>query len=55
MNTADTAAAFGNMLADPKQMAFWMIVTVVLVFYEDSRILQNGLVIISIFKMRALL
>lgn len=55
MNTDDTAAAFGNMLADPKQMAFWMIVTVVLGFLVCSRGLQNGLEIISKFMMSALL
>ena len=55
MNTDDTAAAFGNMLADPKQMAFWMIVTVVLGFLVCSRGLQNGLEKISKFMMSALL
>jgi len=54
MNTDDTAAAFGNMLADPKQMAFWMIVTVVLGFLVCSRGLQNGLEKISKFMMTAL-
>ena len=55
MNTDDTAAAFGNMLAEPKQMAFWMIVTVVLGFLVCSRGLQNGLEKISKFMMSALL
>ena len=54
MNTDDTAAAFGNLLADPKQMAFWMIVTVVLGFLVCSRGLQNGLEKISKFMMSAL-
>ncbi len=39
------------MLADPKQMAFWMIVTVVLGFLVCSRGLQNGLEKISKFMM----
>lgn len=43
------------MLADPKQMAFWMIVTVVLGFLVCSRGLQNGLEKISKFMMSALL
>ena len=55
MNTDDTAAAFGSLLADPKQMAFWMIVTVVLGFLVCSRGLQNGLEKISKFMMSALL
>lgn len=55
MNADDTAAAFGNFLADPKQMAFWMIVTVVLGFLVCSRGLQNGLEKISKFMMSALL
>ena len=54
MNTDDTAAAFGNLLAEPKQMAFWMIVTVVLGFLVCSRGLQNGLEKISKFMMSAL-
>lgn len=55
MNADDTAAAFGNLLADPKHMAFWMIVTVVLGFLVCSRGLQNGLEKISKFMMSALL
>lgn len=43
MNTDDTAAAFGNMLADPKQMAFWMIVTVVLGFWCAAVVCRMGL------------
>ena len=55
MNADDAAAAFGSLLADPKQMAFWMIVTVVLGFLVCSRGLQNGLEKISKFMMSALL
>ena len=55
MNADDTAAAFENLLAEPRQMAFWMIVTVVLGFLVCSRGLQNGLEKISKFMMSALL
>lgn len=51
----DTAAAFSELLADPGQMAFWMVVTVVLGFLVCSRGLQNGLEKISKFMMSALL
>ena len=51
----DTAAAFSGLLADPGQMAFWMVVTVVLGFLVCSRGLQNGLEKISKFMMSALL
>ena len=49
----DTAAAFSGLLADPGQMAFWMVVTVVLGFLVCSRGLQNGLEKISKFMMSA--
>lgn len=55
MTTADTAQAFSNLLGDPKQMAFWMILTVVVGFLVCSRGLQNGLEKISKFMMTALL
>lgn len=51
----DTAAAFSGLLADPGQMTFWMVVTVVLGFLVCSRELQNGLEKISKFMMSALL
>lgn len=51
----DTAAAFSGLLADPGQMAFWMVVTVVLGCLVCSRGLQNGLEKISKFMMSALL
>ena len=51
----DTAAAFSGLLADPGQMAFWMVVTVVLGFLVCSRGLQNGLEKISKFMMSVLL
>ena len=55
MITEDTAQAFSNLLGDPKQMAFWMILTVVVGFLVCSRGLQNGLEKISKFMMTALL
>lgn len=55
MSTEDTKAAFGNLLSDPKQMTFWMVLTVVLGFFVCSRGLQNGLEKISKFMMSALL
>lgn len=54
MTTEDTAQAFSNLLGDPKQMAFWMILTVVVGFLVCSRGLQNGLEKISKFMMTAL-
>lgn len=55
MSTEDTKAAFGNLLSEPKQMTFWMVLTVVLGFFVCSRGLQNGLEKISKFMMSALL
>lgn len=55
MTTEDTAQAFSKLLGDPKQMAFWMILTVVVGFLVCSRGLQNGLEKISKFMMTALL
>lgn len=55
MTTEDTAQAFSNLLGDPKQMAFWMILTVIVGFLVCSRGLQNGLEKISKFMMTALL
>ena len=55
MTTEDTAQAFSNLLGDPKQMAFWMILTVVVGFLVCSRGLQNGLEKISKFMITALL
>ena len=55
MTTEDTAQAFSNLLGDPKQMAFWMILTAVVGFLVCSRGLQNGLEKISKFMMTALL
>lgn len=55
MTADDTASAFSGLLADPGQMTFWMVVTVVLGFLVCSRGLQNGLEKISKFMMSALL
>ena len=55
MTADDTAAVFSNLLADPGQMAFWMIITVILGFFVCSRGLQNGLEKISKIMMSALL
>ena len=55
MTADDTAAVFSNLLADPGQMAFWMILTVILGFFVCSRGLQNGLEKISKIMMSALL
>lgn len=51
----DTGAAFGELLASPVQMGFWMAVTVVLGFFVCSRGLQKGLEKISKYMMTALL
>lgn len=54
--TAEQAGnVFSNLLASPGQMAFWMILTVVLGFLVCSRGLQNGLEKISKYMMSALL
>lgn len=54
--TAEQAGnVFSNLLASPGQMAFWMILTVVLGFFVCSRGLQNGLEKISKYMMSALL
>lgn len=55
MNAEQTGAAFAGLLSDPLQMAFWMILTVVIGFFVCSRGLQNGLEKISKIMMSALL
>lgn len=55
MTTEDTGAVFGNLLADPVQMGFWMVLTVIAGFLICSRGLQNGLEKISKVMMVALL
>ena len=54
--TADqTGEIFSNLLASPGQMAFWMILTVIVGFFVCSRGLQNGLEKVSKYMMSALL
>ena len=55
MTAEQTGNVFSNLLASPVQMAFWMILTVVLGFFVCSRGLQNGLEKISKYMMSALL
>ena len=55
MTAEQTGAAFGNLLSNPKEMAFWMILTVVAGFFICSRGLRNGLEKISKYMMSALL
>ena len=53
---ADTVGSvFTDLLADPKQMGFWMVVTVLAGFLVCSRGLQNGLEKVSKIMMSALL
>lgn len=55
MDAETTGAAFGSLLADPLQMGFWMVLTVLLGFFVCSKGLQNGLEQISKIMMSALL
>ena len=55
MDVEAAGAVFSNLLADPLQMSFWMILTVILGFFVCSRGLQNGLEKISKVMMSALL
>ena len=55
MDAETTGAAFGSLLADPLQMGFWMVLTVLLGFFVCSKGLQNGLEKISKIMMSALL
>ena len=55
MDAEVTGAVFNNLLADPKQMTFWMVVTVLAGFLVCSRGLQNGLEKVSKVMMSALL
>lgn len=55
MDAEATGAVFNNLLADPKQMTFWMVVTVLAGFLVCSRGLQNGLEKVSKMMMSALL
>ena len=55
MTTDETGEVFNNLLADPLQMGFWMVLTVIAGFLVCSRGLQNGLERISKVMMTALL
>ena len=55
MSVEQTAGVFDALLADPKQMMFWMVAIVVLGFFVCSKGLQNGLEKISKVMMSALL
>ena len=55
MDADATGSVFSDLLADPKQMGFWMILTVSVGFIVCSRGLQNGLERISKIMMTALL
>ena len=55
MDVDATGSVFSDLLADPKQMGFWMILTVIVGFIVCSHGLQNGLERISKIMMTALL
>ena len=55
MDVDATGSVFSDLLADPKQMGFWMILTFIVGFIVCSRGLQNGLERISKIMMTALL
>ena len=55
MDVDATGSVFSDLLADPKQMGFWMILTVIVGFIVCSRGLQIGLERISKIMMTALL
>ncbi|CDD48075.1 transporter [Firmicutes bacterium CAG:534] len=55
MASEEVSSVFGNMLASPLKMGFWMVLTVVVGFFVCSRGLQNGLEKISKVMMCALL
>ena len=55
MDVDATGSVFSDLLAVPKQMGFWMILTVIVGFIVCSRGLQNGLERISKIMMTALL
>ena len=55
MASEEVSSVFGNMLASPLKMGFWMVLTVVVGFFVCSRGLQNGLEKVSKIMMCALL
>ena len=55
MDTEQCGGVFGQMLGNPKEMGFWMVLTVLAGFLICSRGLRNGLEKISKFMMSGLL
>lgn len=55
MASEEVSSVFGNMLANPLKMGFWMVLTVVVGFFVCSCGLQNGLEKVSKVMMCALL
>lgn len=55
MASEEVSSVFGNMLASPLKMGFWMVLTVVVGFFVCSCGLQNGLEKVSKVMMCALL
>lgn len=55
MASEEVSSVFGNMLASPLKMGFWMVLTVVVGFFVCSHGLQNGLEKVSKVMMCALL
>lgn len=55
MASEEVSSVFGNMLASPLKMGFWMVLTVVVGFFVCSYGLQNGLEKVSKVMMCALL
>lgn len=55
MDTEQCGAVFGQMLGNPMEMGFWMVLTVLAGFLICSRGLRNGLEKISKFMMSGLL
>lgn len=55
MASEEVSSVFGNMLASPLKMGFWMVLTVAVGFFVCSHGLQNGLEKISKVMMCALL
>lgn len=55
MASEEVSSVFGNMLASPLKMGFWMVLTVAVGFFVCSRGLQNGLEKVSKVMMCALL
>ena len=55
LDPEQTAGVFSNMLANPGEMTFWMLMTVGIGFFICSKGLQNGVEKVSKFMMTALI